>query len=123
MTQEYPSSWSSLKYPWQRAELLAFLAEAQTASGYQDTAEVKFLVNFIFDDHDFKPTSQQLGLTLLDREEVEAVAAFVVALDSALGSRQKSLSEIAADEWAPVAETAARARARLLKRGESWFED
>lgn len=123
MTQKYPPSWSGLRRPWQRAELLAFLADAQRRSGYQDTAEVKLLVNFIFDDHDFNPASHQLGLTLLDREEVETVAAFVAALDSAVGPRQKLLSEIAAEDWLAVAETAARARARLLKHGDSWFED
>ena len=123
MTQKYPPAWSSLRYPWQRAELLAFLADAQKRSGHQDTKEVKFLMNFIFDDHDFNPTSQQLGLMLLDREEVEAVAAFVAALDSAVGPREKSLSEITAGEWVIVAETAARARVCLLKQGESWFDD
>ena len=123
MTQKYPRGWSGLQYPWQRAELLAFLADAQKRSGHQDTAEVKFLLNFIFDDHDFKPASQQLGLTLLDRGEVEVVGAFVAALDAAAGPREKSLSEITAEEWMPVAQTAARARACLLKQGELWFED
>jgi hypothetical protein len=123
MAQKYPAGWSSLQYPWQRAELMAFLAEAQKRSGHQDTAEVKFLVHFIFDDHDFKPTSQQLGLTLLDSDEVEAVAAFVAALDSAAGSREKSLSDITVDEWVIVAQAAARARTCLLRQGESWFED
>jgi len=123
MTQKYPPAWSCLRYPWQRAELLAFLTDAQKRSGYQDTEEVKFLMNFMFDEHDFNPTSQQLGLMLLNREEVEAVAAFVAALDSELRPREKSLSAITAEEWLAVAATAARARACLIKQGESWFED
>jgi hypothetical protein len=103
--------------------LLAFLADAQNRLGYQDTEEVKFLMKFILDDHDFKPASKQLGLTLLDHEEVEAVASFVAAFDSALGPREKSLSDITAEEWLVVAATAARARECLIKRGDSWFED
>lgn len=123
VTQKYPPAWSELKYPWQRAELLAFLAYAQKPSLYEDTSEVKFLMNFIFDDHDFKPAAQQLGWMLLDHDEVEAIAAFVTVFDAALGSREKSLSAITAEEWGPVATAAARARECLLKQGEAWFED
>ena len=112
MPQKFPPSWSGLTYPGQRAELLAFLADAQQRSGYRDTAEVGFLVNFFFDDHDFNAASDQLGLTLLDREEVEVVAAFVAALDLAVGSRHKSLSEITAGDWL----------ARWLPRRGSRFE-
>jgi hypothetical protein len=74
VTQKYPPAWSDLKYPWQRAELLAFLADAQKPSLYEDTSGMKFLMNFIFDDHDFKPAAQQLGWMLLDHDEVEAIA-------------------------------------------------
>jgi len=123
VTQKYPPQWSGLQYPWQRAELLLYLADAQKPSLYQDTSEVKFLMNFIFDDHDFKSTSQELGLTLLDQEEVEAVAAFVAAFESALGPRKKPLSAITAEEWAVVAETATRAHECLIQQGVSWFED
>ncbi len=117
MTQKYPPAWSDLKYPWQRAELLAFLAGAQNPSLYEDTPEVKFLMNFIFDDHDFKPAAQQLGRMLLDRDEVEAIGAFVALFDAALGPREKSLSAITAGEWEPVATAAARARECLLRHG------
>jgi hypothetical protein len=103
--------------------LLAFLGDAQRRSAHEDAAEMKFLVRFIFDDHDFGPASQQLGLTLLDSAEVEAVANFVAALDAAIGPRQSPLSEITGDQWRPVSETAARARSCLVKQGESWFED
>lgn len=123
MTQKYPPAWSDLKYPWQRAELLAYLADAQNASLYEDTSEVKLLMHFIFEDHDFKPAAQQLGWMLLDRDEVDAMAAFVTAFEAALGPRQKSLSAIAAGEWEPVATAAAHARECLLKRGDAWFED
>jgi hypothetical protein len=123
MTQKYPASWSNLQYPAQRAELLALLAEAQKRSGHEDTAEMKFLMKFVFDDHDFKPASLQLGLMLLDREEADAVAAFVAALDSATGLGAKSTAEIISDEWLPVSQVGARARLCLLRQGESWFED
>jgi hypothetical protein len=123
VTQKYPPAWSDLKYPWQRAELFAFLADAQNPSLYEDTSEVKFLMNFIFDDHDFKPAARQLGWMLLDRDEVEAIAAFVAVFDAALGPREKSLSAITAGEWGPVATEAARARECLPRQGEAWFEE
>lgn len=80
-------------------------------------------MNFIFDDHDFKPAAQQLGWMLLDRDEVEAIDIFVTGFDAALGPREKPLSTIAAGEWAAVAIAAARARECLLKHGEPWFEN
>ncbi|KAF0187369.1 MAG: hypothetical protein IV086_05535 [Hyphomonadaceae bacterium] len=123
MTQQYPPSWSGLDYPWQRAELIAYLLDAQNLALWQEPDEVKFLMHFVFDDHDFQPPSQQLGFMLLDDEEVDAMTAFVTAFSSALGPRSKRLSEISAEEWSVVARTAAHARLCLLQKGESWFKD
>lgn len=123
VAQKYPPAWSGLRFPWQRAELLAYLGDAQKPSAHEDFDEMKSLTNFVFDDHDFNPSSQQLGLTLLDQDEVAVVAAFVEALDCTLGSRRKPFSEITAEEWALVSTAAARARVCLLRQGQSWFED
>lgn len=102
---------------------MAFLADAQKPSFYEDADEMGFLVNFIFDDHDFKPVTQQLGWTLLDSDEIEAVDAFVDALEAALGPRSKPLSAITAAEWQPAALAAARAQAFLSLRGQPQYED
>jgi hypothetical protein len=87
-------AWSELRYPWQRAELLAYLEDAQKSDGYTDLDEMKALTNFIFDDHDFNPPTTLLGLTLLSEVEIASVATFVEALNLALGSRTKSIAQI-----------------------------
>src|ERR1700761_5307333 len=88
MEQTYPSSWSALRYPWFRAELLACLEElsapdprplweAERKRGL--ISDIDQVIHFFFDDHDFDEAD--IGYTLLDDVEVTHIASLKRALD------------------------------------------
>ncbi len=118
----FPESWSPLKFPHVRAELLEYLADAATPDLWQETAEVEFLVHFIFDDHDFEPIDKTIGKIFLDSAEAAAMSDFVFALNVAIGPRSKSLARLKQKDWASVARTAAHALAILSKSGAPTYD-
>lgn len=116
---DFPASWSDLSQPHTRIELLAFLEDAGNPKLYARPADIEFLCHFIFDDHDFFPDSDgMIGTVLIDRAEALALGDFVRQFDIALGPRSKTIKDITAAEWAPVAATATAARKRLLTHGD-----
>ncbi len=88
MEPSYPSSWAELRYPWQRAELLAYLEELaapdprpQWAADLQRglISGVDQVIHFFFDDHQFDETA--VGVSLLDLTEVGFVQSVMHELD------------------------------------------
>lgn len=81
MAARYPSAWSSLRYPWVRAELLEYLAElcdaAETTKWLKLAPQGPIIgidqtFHFFFDDHDFD--AGDISYSLFDEEEVAAIA-------------------------------------------------
>jgi hypothetical protein len=86
----YPDSWSSLHFPNVRWELLEYLKDATDPKMLEDRHELKFLVHFIFDDHDFGPDANaMIGYALLDSEEAGLLNVFVRSLDTMIGPAGK----------------------------------
>ena len=108
---------AELQRPHTRIELLAYLRAASARDLWRASAELKFLVHFVFDDNDFQITENLIGLVLLSHEEARAIRDFVAELDRAVGPRNKSLLAIREGEWAPVARSAAQALAILAATG------
>ncbi len=86
MEFDYPQSWSSLRYPWIRVELFAYLDELvdpeQTLKWRRPDGKTMcgsdFVFHFFFDDHDFDLTD--IGWSLIDDDEVAAIDLFKVEL-------------------------------------------
>ncbi len=81
MTVRYPSAWSSLRYPWVRAELLEYLVElcdpAKTAKWLKPDPQGPIIgidqtFHFFFDDHGFD--AGDISYSLFDEEEVALIA-------------------------------------------------
>ncbi len=117
MTASFPNKWSQLKFPHTRAELLQYLKDASSLHTWSDTPEIEFLVHFIFDDHDFRPTERLIGDVLLNAEEAAALAVFIETLDRAIGPRSKGLSKLTHEDWNEVAAAAAATHAAMLRAG------
>ena len=123
MAIRFPDTWKQLSYPRVRLELLEYLRDAANPLAYRDTAEMEFLVHFIFDDHRFSPDpTAELGTVLSDPEEVQVVARFVAALDTAIGPQNRPLSALDAKAWGPVAHAAGEAHAKLIELGYPVFD-
>ena len=80
MEQDFPPDWAELRYPWIRAELIAYLEEIATpdprpiwrAEAQQGLiADVDQVIHFFFDDHDFD--DRAVGVYLFDQVEVALI--------------------------------------------------
>ena len=87
--REYPDAWAGLEYPWQRRELLLWLNELSIPdprSTWRPEVQrglvggIDEVIHFFFDDHDFDVT--EIGLSLVNEEEVAALSALKAALDA-----------------------------------------
>lgn len=120
----FPSSWSSLKHPHVRWELLEELAELadphQTARWLAPDPNgpvigIDQTVHFFFDDHDFDLS--EIGCSLFDEAEVRVVAVVLDAITQVIGpgkalaSNREILSHPA---WPQVEQAARDALDRLL---------
>ncbi|AZS20487.1 hypothetical protein CSW63_07370 [Caulobacter sp. FWC26] len=88
MKEDFPPGWADLRYPWIRAELIAYLEEIATpdprpiwrAEAQQGLiSDVDQVMHFFFDDHDFD--EKAVGVYLFDTAEVALVQSVKYALD------------------------------------------
>jgi len=131
-TVVFPPSWSSLKHPHVRLNLLLELAEladpVQTARwltsdpkgpvrGFHET------VHFFFDDHVFNP--EEIGWSLFDESEVESVTALVEDLDVILNAKKDCDDRFALSHpnWSLVESAARRALDRLQRYGIPFWDE
>jgi len=117
LSDTIPPNRSPITHPDTRRELVAYLREAANPAFWRDETEVGFLIHFMFDDNDFRPAEQQIGRSLLNETEADAVTDFVARLDAAVCPRSKPLSKLKAADWTPVAVAAAAAQIAL---SEPW---
>ena len=104
-----------------RAELLEYLKSADLKLP-PNPVELEFLIHFIFDDHDFVPSSTRLvGSILLDTNEASAVDDFVGALDCAIGPRDQPIPNLSERDWSPVRRAARVALTLLVRSGEAKY--
>jgi len=102
MAMEYPATWSSLQHPWWRFELLAHLQELAAPDPrplWQEgrrrglISGIDQVFHFLFDDHDFD--AGEIGYTLFDADEAEAIGATKRALQALLAE----LGDVQDDEY------------------------
>jgi hypothetical protein len=88
MQSTLPPSWATLAWPWVRRELLINLEDLSVPDPRErwqkERAEglasgIGEVIHFFFDDHDFE---QELGLSLFDGSELEAIIELKNALDA-----------------------------------------
>lgn len=88
MKPAYPPSWSGLRFPWVRTELLAYIEELatpdppkvwQAARDQGRISSVDEVIHFFFDDHEFDVTA--VGAFLLDQDEMALVQSVCQLLD------------------------------------------
>jgi len=126
MTVCYPPNWSSLRYPWVRAELLDYLAElgdpSATAKWLKPDPQGPIIgidqtFHFFFDDYDF--SAGQIGYSLFDEEEVAAIASVKQALEAIFTTNKAGDDRYFLEhpQWAPVVSAAVRAHAKLSTKG------
>jgi len=88
MERDFPPDWADLRYPWIRAELIAYLEElaildprpiwrAEAKQGL--ISDVDQVIHFFLDDHDFD--DRDVGASLFDQAEVALVQSVKRALD------------------------------------------
>lgn len=118
MSITFPDSWSPLQHPHVRSELLLYLKDATRTDLWRNEADLEFLIHFFFDDQDFRPANEQIGWSLLNDKEADAITGFIVALDSAIGPRSKRLSQLSESDWVHVPSAAEAALSEILKAGE-----
>ena len=125
MASEYPTTWSALKYPWQRDELLAYLEELATPDPRtmwdQDQRRglisgIDQVIHFFFDDHDFD--EGDVGYSLFDPREANAVGAVKNALDVLMAELPKGSDDdyVAHPLWSAVTKAAASASNHMKSR-------
>lgn len=121
MSMVFPPAWQNLRFPHIRAELLEYLQSASDPALWNDTAEMEFLVHFVFDDHDFVGPGA-VGDIFLNQEEGLAISAFVKALDEAIGPRSKKLGFMRERDWQSVPAAATEAHSLLIKSGTPTYD-
>lgn len=120
MTEEFPDTWVTLKYPGIRGELLQVLDEltlddpisqwsGQRSQGW--CVGFDEVVHFLFDDHDFD--ERDIGFSLLDGSEVQAFGALKTALglicdDLPEGNDEQSVSHPSGPQIRKLAAAAAQ---------------
>ncbi len=126
MTLSYPPAWTSLRYPWVRAELQDCLAElsdpVETAKWLKPDPRgpvigIEEQFHFFFDDHDFD--ARAIGYSLFDEAEVAAIdkvkeAMLAIHRTNKTGDDRYFLSH---PLWPSVANAAATALVLFNARG------
>jgi hypothetical protein len=131
MTARYPSAWSSLRYPWVRAELLEYVAElcdpAATANWLKPDPQGPIIgidqtFHFFFDDHDFD--AGEIGYSLFDEEEVAAIVGIKGALNAIHVTNKAGDDRYFLEHplWPSVLDAARTARDLLSAKGVATFE-
>ena len=126
MTLSYPPAWTSLRYPWVRAELQDYLAElsnpVETAKWLKPSPQglvigIEQQFHFFFDDHDFD--AGEIGYSLFDEAEVAAIAAVKEAMQAIHRANKTGDDRYFLDHplWPSVANAAATALILFNARG------
>jgi hypothetical protein len=125
MSSEHPSTWDALKHPWRRLELLACLEELATPDPRMVWAEeqtrglisgIDQVVHFLFDDHEFDVGD--VGYTLFDENEAEAVGAVKAALELLIAELPNGGDHDSVQHplWGAVTRAAASASSQMKAR-------
>lgn len=125
MSALYPGSWSELRYPWIRAELIEYLREisvadprpiwkAEAAQGL--ISGVDQLIHFLFDDHELD--GSDIGLFLFDQTEVASMQKVKAALNPIIDALPYGGDDdyVSHALWPAVAEAAKAALLALAGR-------
>ena len=124
--RRYPLGWDSLRYPWVRVELLAYLAElidpAKTTKWldrdpHGPVIGIEQTFHFFFDDHKFDAGDE--GHSLFDEGEVAAIAAVKDALEAIHVTNRNGDDRhfLEHSKWPLVINAAATAHALMSTRG------
>lgn len=132
MPYVFPSSWTSLKYPHVRAELLHYVTEL---SDPRETAKwldpdpngpiigIDQQIHFFFDDYDYD--DEAIGIWLFDHSEVRAVLAVKRAIDAiletAVGVDADDRFFLSHPLWTTVVDAATQALDILNAKGKPSF--
>lgn len=116
----FPEEWRVLSQPWVRSELMEFLKSAMDTTQTEDRDELRALVHFIFDGHDFTPDAANLvGVVLFDIQEAELVNSFINAFDRGIGPGDAWPEHVGNLE--EICRTAKVALGALMLRGTATF--
>jgi hypothetical protein len=121
----YPPSGAGLRYPWMRAELIAYLEELSTPDPRLIWAEqakeglvggIDEVIHFFFDDHDFDET--EIGVSLFDQGDVARVQSVRSALDELIRRLPRGSDDqyVKHPLWPQVTASAAAARRGIADR-------
>ncbi len=125
MSARYPVSWSNLRYPWQRAELLEYLHDLsatdprpawKTAAAQGHISRIDQVIHFFLDDHEFD--EREIRYTLLDRSEVASIHKVKAALDALVDVLPDGGDDdyVVHALWPAVANAASAAHRELVNR-------
>ncbi len=127
----YPSAWTSLRYPWVRAELLGYLDElcdpAETAKWLEPDPLGPIIgidptFHFFLDDHDFD--AGDIGYSLFDEEEVAVITKVKDALEAIHVTNKSGESRYFLNHplWPSVVKAAETAHSLLSAKGVAIIE-